>query len=250
MVQYDEKNHNQNNNNNNNNDNDQNNNNQNPSGTDQNTKPNETQKFDLKLDTYITKITRTTPTAGTNIFHYNNSKIQKIEILKKNVNKSSIIVEYKIVVTNEGTIPGYAKKIVDYLPQNAKFVSEMNRDWYISNQDKNVYNISLANTLINPGESKEISLILSYNITDKDIGNTISNKAEIYESYNEKGLKDIDSIEGNQVEKEDDMSNADIILAVVTGNSVVIYTTITFVVIILIAFAVFEIKRKVLNNRR
>lgn len=253
MVQYDEKNHNQNNNNNNNNsnnDNNQNNNNQNPSGTDQNTKPNETQKFDLKLDTYITKITRTTPTAGTNIFHYNNSKIQKIEILKKNVNKSSIIVEYKIVVTNEGTIPGYAKKIVDYLPKNAKFVSEMNRDWYISNQDKNVYNISLANTLINPGESKEISLILSYNITDKDIGNTISNKAEIYESYNEKGLKDIDSIEGNQVEKEDDMSNADIILAVVTGNSVVIYTTITFVVIVLIAFGVFEIKRKVLNNRR
>lgn len=250
MVQYDEKNHNQNNNNNGNNDNNQNNNNQNPSGTDQNTKPNETQKFDLKLDTYITKITRTTPTAGTNIFHYNNSKIQKIEILKKNVNKSSIIVEYKIVVTNEGTIPGYAKKIVDYLPKNAKFVSEMNRDWYISNQDKNVYNISLANTLINPGESREISLILSYNITDKDIGNTISNKAEIYESYNEKGLKDIDSIEGNQVEKEDDMSNADIILAVVTGNSVVIYTVIIFVVIVLIAFGVFEIKRKVLNNRR
>lgn len=240
-IKYDpNSNHNQNNN--------QNNNNQNNSSNgNQNTKPDETQKFDLKLDTYITKITRTTPTAGTNTFNYNNSKIQKIEILKKNVNKSSMIVEYKIVVTNEGTVAGYAKKIVDYLPQNAKFTAEMNRDWYLSDSDKNLYSTSLADTILNPGESKEITLVLSYNITDKDIGNGVSNKAEIYESYNEKGLKDIDSTEGNKKDKEDDMSNADIILAVVTGDQIIIYMSIVLVVILLIAFGVFEIKRYVLS---
>lgn len=242
-IKYDPNNNSQN-----NNDNQNNNNENNSSNGNQNTKPDETQKFDLKLDTYITKITRTTPTAGTNTFNYNNSKIQKIEILKKNVNKSSMIVEYKIVVTNEGTVAGYAKKIVDYLPQNAKFTAEMNRDWYLSDSDKNLYSTSLADTILNPGESKEITLVLSYNITDKDIGNGVSNKAEIYESYNEKGLKDIDSTEGNKKDKEDDMSNAEIILAVVTGDQIIIYMSIVLVVILLIAFGVFEIKRRVLKN--
>ena len=43
------------------------------------------EKFDLKLDKYITKITRTTPTSGTEVFSYNNEKNTKIEVLKQNL---------------------------------------------------------------------------------------------------------------------------------------------------------------------
>ena len=206
------------------------------------------EKFDLKLDKYITKITRTTPTAGTKVFNYNNSKLQKIEVLDRNIGKSSIIVEYKIVVTNEGKIPGYARKIVDYLPQDARFNTEINKDWYLSEGSQNVYNASLADTILMPGESKELTLVLSFNITNKNIGQTLNNNAEIYESYNEQGLDDMDSIPGNKVADEDDISHADIVLAVVTGGQIILYATLTLIIITAIGFGIYEIKKRVLTK--
>lgn len=71
-----------------------------------------------------------------------------------------MVVEYKIIVTNEGAIPGYVKKIADYLPNEMKFSTELNQDWY-EGKDGTIYNIALANTIINPGESKEVKLVLT-----------------------------------------------------------------------------------------
>ena len=204
------------------------------------------EKFDLKLDKYITKITRTTPTSGIDTFEYSNEKNTKIEVLKQNLGKSSIVIEYKIVVTNEGGVAGYAKKIVDYLPKGVSFKTELNKDWYLAN-DGNVYNTSLENTVIKPGESKEIKLTLLKQITEDSIG-ILNNNAEIYESYNEQGLKDVDSTPANRQEDEDDMSKADIILGVVTGGQIAFYAFVAVLVISLLGFGVFEIKKRVLNK--
>lgn len=204
------------------------------------------EKFDLKLDKYISKITLTTPTIGTRPYDYDNAKIGKIEVLGSNLGKSSAVIEYKIVVTNEGAIPGYVKKIVDYLPQGIGFNTELNKDWYLSDNG-NVYNASLANTIINPGESKEVTLVLTKKITEDSLG-LINNNAEIYESYNEQGAKDIDSTEGNKVTEEDDMSSADVMVSIVTGK-IITYTTITLGVITLLGFGVYEIKKRVLNKK-
>ncbi len=206
------------------------------------------EKFDLRLDKYISKITLTTPTIGTRVTTYDNTQLAKVEVLAKNVNKSNIIVEYKIKVTNEGKIAGYAKKLVDYLPEDAMFMSEVNNDWYLSNNRRDVYNTSLENTIINPGESKEVTLVLSFNITDKNIGNIVNNNAEIYESYNEEGKEDLDSIAGNNNSQEDDISKADIILSVVTGKLVVGSILIVVILAILI-FGIYEIKKQVLKNK-
>lgn len=205
------------------------------------------EKFDLKLDKYISKITRTTPTNGTKVYTYNNSKAAKIEILGSNVGKSSTVIEYKIVVTNEGAVAGYAKKIVDYLPEGVGFSTELNKDWYLSDNG-NVYNASLANELIQPGESKELTLIVTKKITEDSLGDPINNNAEIYESYNEEGLKDIDSTAGNKVQDEDDMSEADVIFSIVTGK-IIMYTTITLGVIAILGFGIFEIKKRVLDKK-
>ena len=205
------------------------------------------EKFDLKLDKYITKITRTTPTSGTDVFNYSNEKLTKIEVLKKNLEKSSIVVEYKIVITNEGAVAGYAKKIVDYLPKGVVFNTELNKDWYLSDNG-NVYNTSLENTIIKPGESKELTLVLVKQITEESIG-ILNNNAEIYETYNEQGLKDIDSEPANKQEDEDDMSKADIILGIVTGGEIALYILITLFVAALLGFGVFEIKKRVLNKK-
>lgn len=206
------------------------------------------EKFDLKIDKYINKITRTTPSNGTKVYEYNNSKAAKIEILGSNVGKSNTVIEYKIVVTNEGAVAGYAKKIADYLPKDVGFSTELNKDWYLSDNG-NVYNASLANELIKPGESKELTLVVTKKITEDSLGNPINNNAEIYESYNEQGLKDIDSTPGNKVQDEDDMSEADVIFSIVTGK-IIMYTTISLGVVALLGFGIFEIKKRVLNKKK
>ena len=153
------------------------------------------------------------------------------------------------MVTNEGQITGYAKKIIDYLPEDTKFSSELNNDWYLSDNGQAVYNTSLENEKIAPGESKEVSLVLSMQITDKTIGTIVNNNAEIYESYNEQGLDDIDSIAANKLESEDDMSKADIIVSVVTGK-IVLYTTLIAAILFLLSIGTFMIKKKVLYKRK
>ena len=109
-----------------------------------------------------------------------------------------------------------------------KFSSELNKDWY--QVDSNLCNSSLSNEKINPGESKEITLTLTKQMTENNTG-TVNNLAEIAESYNEQGFKDIDSTEGNKVQGEDDMGSADLLLSIKTGQ----VATILFVVFIGIA---------------
>lgn len=206
------------------------------------------EKFDLRLDKYISKVVTTTPSNGTKTYNYNNSKITKREIAGKDVGNTSLVVEYKIVVTNEGQVEGYVKKIIDYLPEGAKFSSELNKDWYVSDNNGVAYNTALENEKIAPGQSKEVRLVLSFTITNKNIGKMINNNAEIYESYNELGLEDIDSIPANRLESEDDMSSADIIVSVATGK-VIIYTTFALTVTALLGFGIFEIKKYVLAKK-
>ena len=205
------------------------------------------EKFDLKLDKHISKITLTTPTIGTQVYNKNNEKLSKVEVLNKNVGQSSFIVEYKIIVTNEGTAAGYVKKVVDYLPKEAKFNSELNKDWFLA-KDGNAYNSILADVKLEPGQSKELTLVLSYNITEDLIGNIVNNNAEIYESYNEQGLQDIDSKAGNKIPTEDDMSNADIAVSIVTGK-IVGYTTLTLFILAILVFGIYEIKKQVLDKK-
>ena len=206
------------------------------------------EKFDLRLDKYISKITLTTPTSGTKVYNYDNSKLTKMDFYPKDINNSSMVVEYKIVVTNEGQIPGYVKKIIDYLPEDARFSSELNQEWYISDNNGAVYNTALENEIIEPDQSKEVTLVLSLNITDKNIGSIVNNNAEIYESYNDQGIQDYDSHDANRLESEDDMSSADIMLSMATGN-IIVYTILTITIIMLLGFGAYEIKKRVLDKR-
>ena len=189
----------------------------------------ENPKFDLKLDKTVTKITVQTGNE-TSVYEYKDAKLAKKELVGKTIENTSIIVEYKIKVTNEGAIPGYVKKIVDYMPSEMKFNSELNSTWY-TNGDGNLYNSSLANTLINPGESKEVTLLLTKKMTQNNLG-VYNNTAEIYEAYNEKGIEDIDSVTGNKVSSEDDISYADVLITVKTGEAIIITAIIVATIVL------------------
>lgn len=200
-------------------------------------------KFDLKLDKTVSKITVQDAT-GTNVYEYQDSKLAKRDLVGKQINNTTIIVEYKMKVTNEGAVSGYVKKIADYMPVEMKFNSELNKDWY-SSENGTLYNASLANTLINPGESKEVTLILTKKMTENNLG-LYHNEAEIYESYNDLGIQDIDSVAGNKVSNEDDISSADVLISVKTGEAI-LFVGLSLTIIATIGIGAYFIKKKVLR---
>ena len=205
-------------------------------------------KFDLRLDKYVNKITLTTPTIGTRVDEYDrNTTLGKVEVLERNVGQSSAVIEYKIVVTNEGSVPGYASKIVDYLPDKVNFSTELNPDWYLSDNG-NIYNSTLSDEIINPGETKELTLVISINITE-DMLDILENNAEIYESYNEMGLQDIDSTVNNNDSEEDDLGKAELIVGLVTGAALK-YTAIALVVVTMLGLGIYGIKKFILNKKK
>lgn len=199
-------------------------------------------KFDLKLDKVVQAITVNN---GKNTKeHVYNSKLAKLDFESKYANTSSMVVEYKFTITNDGGIAGYVKKLADYLPEELKFNSELNKDWY-EGKDGVIYNASLANTIINPGESKEVTLILTKNMNGDDDFGLINNSAEIYETSNDYGALDIDSTPGNKATNEDDYSTANVLTSVKTGD-VVIYTTLIITIITIVGVGIYMIKKKVL----
>ena len=202
--------------------------------------------FDLRLDKRISKVTIVragydTPT----IYEYDNVELAKVELPNSNIEGITVIVEYKILVTNQGHVPGYAKSIVDYLPKGMGFSGEDNKDWYLSNG--NVYTTSLANTVINPGETKELKLVLTRQMTNENTG-IVRNTAEIASSYNELGIEDINSKSSNKMDGENDMSSGAIVLAVATGRTAMAITGITLAILAIAAIAVFETKKNVINK--
>lgn len=203
------------------------------------------ENFDLKLDKYVSKILVQNST-GTTVKEYNDETLAKVELDAKKVNGTTVIIEYKIRVSNVGEVDGYAKKIADYIPNDLKFSSELNKDWYQTGDT--LYNASLANEKIAVGESKEVTLTLTKVMTESNTGRT-NNTAEIAESYNELGLSDSNSTPGNKLQGENDMGSADVILSIRTGGMIWITTVIiTIAVLGVIVFVV--IKKKTKNQKR
>ena len=97
-------------------------------------------------------------------------------------------MEYSIKVTNEGKIAGKATEIVDYMPEDVTFDASLNQSWY-KGEDGNLYTTALANEQINPGESKEVKLILTKKMTENNTGTTF-NTAEIAGDTNSENIAD------------------------------------------------------------
>lgn len=197
-------------------------------------------KFDIKLDKFISKITVQNK-EGVKTYNFTDSTLAQVPITGKQLAGSIIVTEYKIKVTNEGNIPGYVKNIVDYMPKEMKFNSDLNSNWYAGN-DGYLYNTELANTIINPNETKEVSLVLTKQMADSSTV-MVNNLAEVYEEYNELGIKDLDSTVKNQAQGEDDLGSANMIITVKTGATVT-YVGVVLVSLVVLAGGIYFIKKK------
>ena len=203
----------------------------------------EAKVFDMNLTKTISKVTISN-NEGTQSIDYNDNSLAKAEIRAKYLSGSTAVIEYKIKVTNNGEVAGYVKNIVDYKPTDLNFNSGLNKQWYQAGN--NLYSTALANTLINPGETKELTLVLTKQMTESNTGLT-NNIAEIAEIYNSLGLPNKDSTPGNKDTKENDTGSANVIISVSTGIAVS-YVALTLSIITLIAVVAYVASKKILKE--
>ena len=204
--------------------------------------------FDLALRKWVTQAIviengKETVTETGHKAEDNPEQVVKVEINRKKLNSVTVKFKYSIRVTNEGDIAGYAKEVTDYIPEGLKFVAQDNPDW--KDEGNNVISTrKLENTLLQPGESAEVEVLLTW-INGKDNLGLKVNTAEISEDYNDKHVHDRDSTPDNKVPGEDDIDDAPVLLSVSTGQAR-IYFTLGFAILITIASGIVLIKKFVL----
>ena len=195
----------------------------------------ENQNEKLQLKKTVSNITVTNK-EGTKKYKFNNEQLAKVEIASKSLNGSNVVIEYSITIKNTGNTNVFAKNIVDYVPSSLTFTSTMNKDWY--KKGSYLYNSSLSNTAIKPGETKEIKLILTKKMTTTNTG-LINNKAKIESAYN---------TDGTEI-SNDETSSADVIITVKTGETIIylLFIVITMLITLELAYAV---KRLIIKVER
>jgi len=140
----------------------------------------------------------------------------KVEIVAKKLNKVVVKFRYKIKITNEGEIAGYATEISDYIPEGLKFVAADNPEW--EEVDGKVVTDQLKDTLLQPGESATVEIVLTWINGANNLGLKV-NIAEISKDKNDSNTPDIDSRPNNRVEGEDDIDDAPVVLSIKTGEN-------------------------------
>lgn len=206
---------------------------------------NETEGFDLSLNQYLSKAT-VTNSKGTTTYEYTDTNFAKLEIHSKQMNGSKVTLEYNIVIENKGTVPGYARKLVDYIPSDLKFNKDLNPDWY-EGDDGNIYSVKLLNTILNPGDRVELKIILEKQMTNENIG-TITNIVEIYEASNDEEVEDINSIPGDRAEGQNDISKVEVMIVTSTGT-IILYTALAITTMAIIGLGFYKVRKITLNKK-
>lgn len=204
--------------------------------------------FDLSLlkwvsKVYLTEDGKTTVTETGHTGLEQPEPIVKVDLDRKKIDKVVVKFGYKIKITNEGQIAGYATEISDYIPDGLKFVKEDNPDW--EEIDGKIITTKLANTLLQPGESATVEVILTWVNDSENMGVKV-NVAEISKDDNENNAEDIDSTPNNQKEGEDDIDDAPVMLAVKTGSEP-IYIELATIILAMLGTGIYLIKKYVLD---
>lgn len=182
--------------------------------------------------------------------------IAKVELDKKKLNKTVVKFVYKIRVTNEGEIPGYATEVTDYIPEGLEFhVEDGNNKQYgwVKSGDDKIVTRALETVLLNPGESKELEITFRWINSEKNLGQKI-NIAEISEDANDYNTDDIDSAPNNREnpykeEQEDDDDFALVILSIKTGaTQFMSYFTLITITLAIVGGGIILIKKYVLKS--
>ena len=209
--------------------------------------------FDLSLKKWVSKAIVTNEDGSQTVIETGHTGDEnpeppaKVDLGRQDINKVTVKFEFKIKITNEGEIAGYAKEVTDYIPEGLKFIQEDNPLWYpreALNGKERVGTKQLENTLLQPGENATISILLTW-INDPNNMGLKTNIAEISQDYNESHTPDIDSTPDNFENGEDDIDDAPVMLTIRLGDAQ-IYIGLGFIVIAMLTSGIWAIKKFVL----
>ena len=131
-----------------------------------------------------------------------NGRLERVEIYRKDVEKTNVQIMYKIRVINSGEVEG-AVTIEDKIPEG---MSVANNDGTWEEKDGVLRKIIEE---INPGEIKEYTVVLNWNTAENNMGEK-DNVVSIVDTQNIPGFTDNND--------KDNTSNANVIMAVETGE--------------------------------
>lgn len=193
--------------------------------------------FDLEVTKQIKKVTIKN-NEGQTVYEYQNTDFTKIEIPSKYFKGTNIIIEYEVQIVNKGDISGYVKTLTDHKPEGLKFASELNNSWY-EGTDGELYCIEFGEDEIKPGETREVSLVLTKEITDTQI-QYITNEVELEEVFNEYLTTEKDT--------NNNKAKATLIVAIKTGT-IKTYLVLWIACAMIISVGIYVIKGKVIIKR-
>lgn len=183
--------------------------------------------FNFKIDNTITKLVVNgedrTITDG---------KLEKIEMTSKEIKNSEFEVTYKITVTNDSEIDGEAY-VSEQIPEGLELVSAKGWD-YVDGK------IIIKTPILKPSETAEYEVVLKWRYNDSNVGTKLS-RAEIYATRNDANFE--------ETNKEDNISDASVIITISTGKVV---RNVTGIVIILAILAIIikNMKHKTIASRK
>ena len=133
--------------------------------------------------------------------------VNKFKVSPFTSTNSKVEVDYKLIAKNEGNVPGKIVKIGAYKNNEEKILTA---SWKQETGELAVTR-ELENIELKPGQEKEITVTVETTM-DKVMNKVLSNRFEILETNNNLGLKDINSVEGNNPTNENDNVSLDVIV--------------------------------------
>lgn len=187
-----------------------------------------TSTFDIGIDKVLSGIQTIQKNGQQKTYTYDNVKMGKLEIAGKNIEGTTVNIEYTITISNNGQTKGYIQSIIDELPDGLEFNQLLNDNWYEENG--RLYNTEI--TELNAGESKQVKLILTKLLTQENLG--IFNNTALFAATNAN-----DAMDSNQ---SNNQSSARLIIGTSTGRT--IFNVVVMIILLsIIAGGIHFIKR-------
>ena len=165
-----------------------------------------TATFDIGIDKVLSGVQTIQRNGSQRNYTYDNVKMGKLEIAGRNIEGTTANIEYTITITNNGETKGYIQSIIDELPEGLSFNQILNKNWYESNGK--LYNTEVSE--LNAGESKQVTLIATKELTQENLG--IINNNAYFEATN-----DNNALDNNE---ENNTSSARLIIGTSTGRTI------------------------------
>ena len=194
----------------------------------------EVESFDLAV---VQNINKVTIEGEKNTIVYDEEKLSDIKLSDSEMKNSKATIEYTITVKNEGNVVAYVDRIGEKLPTDVEFSLELNDGWK-KDTEGNIYYSNLENVAINPGESKEISLVLIKEGLKKEFVSNIK-------------ISKSNSIKGN-IETEYNLSNntSSISLVIETQNNILFVIAIILIIAIESVITILILSKKEIKIRK